>query len=147
MTQPTDMQSLIVDDEGSRIWPYVDTTRHRTWGVGHNLDAEPVADDVAALLNQAVLLQFQHDLDAVLAVASTEPWWPNLNGPRQAAIADMLFNLGIGAIQTFGTFFGYIGAQQWLHAATDLRATKVYRELPVRYERLARMIEMGQWPT
>ena len=147
MTQPTDMQSLIVDDEGSRIWPYVDTAGHRSWGVGHNLDAEPVAADVAALLNQAVLLQFQHDLDAVLAVASTEPWWPSLNDARQAAIADMLFNLGVGAIQTFRTFFGYIAAQRWMDAAADLRITKVYRELTVRYERLARMIAMGQWPT
>lgn len=147
MTQPNNMQSLIVDDEGSRLWPYVDTAGHRTWGVGHNLDAEPVADDVVALLNQAVLLQFQHDLDAVLAVSSTESWWTSLNDVRQAAVADMLFNLGVVAIQTFGMFFGYIAAQRWLDAAADLRATKVYRELPVRYERLARMIETGQWLT
>ena len=147
MTQPTDMQSLIVDDEGSRIWPYVDTAGHRSWGVGHDLDAEPVAADVAALLNQAVLLQFQHDLDAVLAVASTEPWWTSLNDVRQASIADMLFNLGVRAIQTFGTFFGYIAAQRWTDAAADLRTTKVYRQLPTRYERLATIIETGQWPT
>ena len=146
MTQPTDMQSLIVDDEGLRIWPYVDTTGHRTWGVGHNLDAEPVANDVVAALHRAALLQFQHDLDGVLAVASTEPWWSNLNEPRQAAIADMLFNLGTGAVHTFGVFFGYIGAQQWQAAASDLRTTLVYRELPHRYERLATIIETGQWP-
>ena len=147
MTQPTDMQSLIVDDEGMRLWPYVDTAGHRSWGVGHNLDAEPIAADVEDMLHEAVKLQFQYDLDAVLDVASTEPWWTSLNDVRQAAIADMLFNLGLGAIRTFGTFFGYIAAQQWLHAAADLRTTKVDRELPVRYERLARMIETGQWPT
>ena len=141
----TDMQSLILHDEGLRIWPYVDTTGHRTWGVGHNLDASPPATDVWALLNQAAMLQFQHDLDAVLAVASTEPWWPTLNDGRQAAIADMLFNLGTGAIATFSVFFGYIAAQRWQAAADDLRATKVYRELPVRYTRLANMIETGQW--
>lgn len=147
MTQPTDMQSLIVDDEGLRIWPYVDTTGHRTWGVGHNLDAEPVANDVAAALHGAALLQFQHDMDGVLAVASTQPWWDALNDARQAAIADMLFNLGTGAIETFGVFFGYIAGQRWQAAAADLRTTKVYRQLPTRYARLATMIETGQWPT
>jgi len=143
----TDMKikALILDDESMRIWPYMDNAGHRTWGVGHNLDASPPDHDVWILLNQAVNLQFQHDLDAVLAVASTEPWWASLNDVRQAAIADMLFNLGTGAIATFSIFFGYIAAQRWQAAADDLRTTKVFRELPTRYTRLANMIETGQW--
>lgn len=147
MTQPNSMQSLIEADEGRRLWPYTDTTGHQTWGVGHNLAASSVNPDVEALLNQAVTLQFQHDLDAVLAVASTSPWWGSLNDARQAAIADMLFNLGTGAIETFGVFFGYIAGQRWQAAAADLRTTKVYRQLPTRYARVATMIETGQWPT
>lgn len=145
------VQELLEQDEGRRIWPYTDTRGHLTWGIGHLLgddDADNgVAPDVAALIGQAVDLQFQHDLATATAGMSFLPEFAGLDPVRQAALIDMAFNLGLHGLSTFTTFLGCVASQQWVAAATDLRGTLVYSQLPRRYERLATMIQTGQWPT
>ena len=145
------VQELIEADEGRRIWPYTDTRGHLTWGIGHELGDDDtndgVAPDVAALLNQAVDLQFQHDADAATAGLSFLPEFPSLDPVRQAALIDMAFNLGSAGLRNFTTFLGCIASQQWAAAAADLRGTLVYTQLPHRYERLATMIQTGRWPS
>lgn len=145
------VQKLLEDDEGRRIWPYTDTRGHLTWGIGHLLGDDDtqdgVAPDVAALMNQAVDLQFQHDVDAATAGLSFFPEFPSLDPVRQAVLIDMAFNLGTRGLSTFTTFLGCVASQQWAAAAADLRGTLVYSQLPHRYERLATMIQTGEWPS
>lgn len=144
------VQALIEADEGRRLWPYTDTRGHLTWGIGHLLgddDADDgVAPDVAALIGQAVDLQFQHDLATAIAGLSFLPEFTSFDPVRQAAMIDMAFNLGLHGLSTFTTFLSYVASQQWAAAAADLRGTLAYRELPARYERLAQMIQTGRWP-
>lgn len=145
------VQELLEDDEGRRLWPYTDTRGHLTWGIGHALGDDDtqdgVAPDVAALVNQAIDLQFQHDLATATTGMSFFPEFASLDPVRQAALVDMAFNLGLHGLSTFTTFLGCVASQQWVAAATDLRGTLVYSQLPRRYERLATMIQTGQWPT
>lgn len=144
------VQELIEADEGRRIWPYTDTRGHLTWGIGHLLGDEDASDgvapDVAVLLNQAVDLQFQHDMNAAITGLSFFPEFPSLDPVRQAVLIDMAFNLGTRGLSTFTTFLGCVASQQWAAAAADLRGTLVYSQLPNRYERLAVMIQTGEWP-
>lgn len=145
------VQELLEDDEGRRLWPYTDTRGHLTWGVGHLLgddDADNgVAPDVAALIGQAVDLQFQHDMNTAIAGLSFFPEYASLDPVRQAVLIDMAFNLGVSGLRNFTTFLGCVASQQWAAAATDLRGTLIYSQLPHRYERLATMIQTGQWPS
>jgi len=140
------VQALLQDDEGRRTWPYNDTEGHPTWGIGHLL-ANGVAPDVQALLDQAIDLQFQHDLDVVTQGLLRLPWFAGINPIRQAVLIDMAFNLGLADLRTFTDFLSYMEAAQWEEAANDLRSTKVYQQLPRRYERLAVMVEAGVWPS
>ena len=141
------VQELIEQDEGRKPWPYTDTSGHQTWGIGHLL-ADPLPPDVLALLNQAIDLQFQHDLDAATdGLMAHLPWFASVNPIRQAALIDMAFNLGVAGLMTFTTFLSCMESGQWAAAAADLRGTLVYRQLPTRYERLATMIHTGQWPS
>ena len=70
-----------------------------------------------------------------------------IDAVRQAVLVDMAFNLGIHGLGTFNTFLSCMASKQWAAAAADLRGTLVYSQLPVRYERLAVMLETGQWPS
>ena len=140
------VQQLIEDDEGRRLWPYTDTRGHLTWGIGHLL-ANGVAPDVEALLNKAVNLQFMYDVDAAVHGLGFLPWFQSLDGVRQAVLIDMAFNLGLTALRGFTTFLSCMESGQWAAAAADLRGTLVYSQLPHRYERLATMIQTGQWPS
>ena len=138
--------ALLLDDEGIRIWPYVDTAGHRTWGIGHNLDASPPCTVAQALLQQAVQTQFGVDLNEVKSELDGYPWMADLDVVRQAVVIDMAFNLGLQGLATFTTFLSFMAQDRFKDAAADLRTTRVYRELPRRYERLAVMLETGQWP-
>ena len=140
------VEALLLDDEGSRIWPYVDTAGHRTWGIGHNLDASPPCMVAQALLQQAVQTQFGVDLNEVKSELDGYPWMADLDVVRQAVIIDMAFNVGLTGLATFTTFLSFMAQDRFKDAAADLRTTRVYRELPRRYERLAVMLETGQWP-
>lgn len=142
----TNAQQLIEYDEGRKLTPYVDTTGHLTFGVGHNMSAAPLCPQALLLLNQAVDVQFAHDQAEALDTLDGYPWYADLDPVRQAALLDMLFNLGSTIFSQFTTFLAYMARSTWNLAADDLRTTRVYRELPVRYERLAQMIETGRWP-
>lgn len=140
------VKMLLEDDEGRRIWPYTDTMGHRTWGIGHNLDESPIAPDVRSLLQQAVDLQYQVDVESIDSQLAAMPWWGDLDSVRQAVLIDMGFNLGYAGLQNFTMFLSFMAQDRFKEAAADLRQTKAYRELPNRYERLAVMLETGQWP-
>lgn len=142
----TSVQQLVEDDEGRRIWPYTDTRGNLTWGIGH-LMSNGITRDVEALLNQAVDLQFQSDLSNAADGMAFMPAFSSLDPVRQAVLIDMAFNLGLHGLLGFNTFLGFMSNRQWAEAAADLRGTKVYQQLPHRYERLAAMIESGQWPS
>lgn len=139
------VQELLEQDEGRRTWPYTDTRSNLTWGIGHLL-SKGVAADVQALLDQAIDLQFQHDVDDATQGLLALPWFASLNPVRQAVLVDMAFNLGLAGLSTFTTFLSCMESGQWAAAAADLRGTLVYRQLPERYERLATMVQTGQWP-
>lgn len=142
----TSVQQLLEDDEGRRIWPYTDTHGNLTWGIGH-LMANGVTHEVETLLNQAVDLQFQADLSNAAEAMAFMPAFQGMDPVRQAVLIDMAFNLGLHGLLGFTTFLDLMSKHQWAQAAADLRGTKVYQQLPHRYERLAAMIETGQWPS
>lgn len=144
------IESLITLDEGRRVWPYTDTRGDTTWGIGHNLTASPACTEAMELVNKAVDVQFAHDLAAVtqwLAVA--HKWTRALSRtspPRYAVMVDICFNVGIGGFAEFTEFLGYMRDGLYGKAASDLLGTTAAQELPDRYERLASILESGQWP-
>jgi lysozyme len=75
------------------------------------------------------------------------PEFAYLDPVRQAVLIDMAFNLGARGVSAFTTFLSCVSSGQWAAAAADLRGTLVYSQLPDRYERLATMIQTGEWPT
>lgn len=137
------IQAALRRDEGYRIWPYSDSRGNLTWGIGHNLTAAPLCQEAADLLGQAIQAQFQHDLDGVNAALQAYCWAAKLDPVRLAAIQNMVFNLGARTFGGFGQFLEYMENGEYTRAAADLRTTLVYKQLPERYERIAKEIETG----
>ncbi len=159
---------LLCFDEGVEPRPYQDTRGYWTVGIGHNIDANGIpawlafelgmgwesyshanTDQLVAALKSSPLSNsqidrlYQSDLDTIMPVLSMY----DVAGPvRFAALGDMMFNLGISTFQTFTDFLSFVRAGEWARAAQALRGTLVYRQLTSRYERLARMLETGDWP-
>jgi len=132
----------LIRDEGSVPYAYQDTLGYWTIGVGHMIDRrrggalpQPIID---ALLGYDIT-EVNNNLSAHL------PWFEVLDEARQAALINIAFNVGPSGMLAFHSFLTYMAANDFTKAAADLRTTKVYQQLPARYERIAKQIESGVW--
>ena len=166
MTFTPELRRWLILDEGFVRHPYTDENSIWTFGVGHNLEANPLPLNVLGMLGSRSLvpLAFPQNLyllqgvkiaptasilklleDDVSALTFV-PELPPGNQPREDALMNMGFNLGGPTFGEFGTFLGKISAQDWNGAAEDLTGTLVYRQLPERYGRIADTLRTNQYP-
>ena len=138
-----------VKDKAGLFICYYCTGGALTAGFGHNLDANPVAglnanskltEEQAERLLIADIIMFEGELDKLY------PWWRGLNEPRQAAMLNMIFNLGAKKIQLFKTSLGFVERGEWDAAAKSLLANKTWHsQIGDRLDRIAQQIKTGQW--
>ena len=136
-------------DEGVRYSPYYDnaTPPNATVGVGHNLRAKPLPNEVYPLtdlrVDQILAVDLQdvfHGLDLNL------PWWRQLDEVRQRVLANMCFNLGIYGLLTFKNTLGFMKNGEYIRASQNLKASKWYSQVGQRAVRLCQSIETGIMP-
>ena len=91
--------------EGERLSAYKDSLGVLTVGVGHNCKASPVpgvekpGDKIS---KEASSQLFYRDIkEHEKAIYQRLPWLAKLNGPRQAVLLNMAFNLGVGGLLGF----------------------------------------------
>jgi lysozyme len=78
------------------------------------------------------------------------PWVTTLSPVRQAVLADMTFNMGIGnskrGLLSFKHTLHLIEHGQYAEAAAAMRKSKWARQVKTRAVRLCRMMEDDAWP-
>jgi len=78
--------------------------------------------------------------------------YPTILDPvRRCVLIDMRYNLGPApfdgdGIKDWPNFVRQVKEQKWLLAAANMRSTLWYKQVGERGERLARMMETGEWP-
>lgn len=136
------MRQLLVD-EGVRLKPYRDTVGKLTIGVGRNLDD-------AGISHVEALYLLNNDLDRCIRelVAAFE-WFTELDHVRQTILVNMVFNMGLGGptrgLRSFKNTLRAIGEGRYVDASDGMRRSKWARQVGHRAERLARMMETGEW--
>lgn len=124
--------------EGLRLKPYRDTVGKLTIGFGRNLDdvgiREPEAQYMLALDIEAVTAQIDKAL----------PWWRQLNEDREAALAEMAFNLGIAGLLEFKHMLAALEAGDYEAAADHALDSQWAKQVGKRAERIARMLRTGE---
>lgn len=131
-----DMPALVVlleRHEGLRLKPYVDTAGKQTIGIGRNLTDVGISEDEA-------LTMLANDLGEVLSDLETFDWWRGLSDRRQAAIADLRFNVGPGGFRLFRKLIHALAVGDWISAAQEIRHSQI---APARRADLAQMMEQG----
>lgn len=107
------LHASLIKHEGLRLTPYKDTNGHLTIGVGHNLD-----DGISNKTAMQML-----DDDIAVAKAGALKLFPNLltfSLKRQAAIIELIFNMGEPTFSKFTTTIACIHAGAWSKAAENL---------------------------
>lgn len=131
--------------EGDRRFPYVDTVGKVTVGKGFNLtDVGLYPEEVEFIFKNRVAkveAQLRKDL----------PWFYKLDDVRQAVLIDMAYNMGPEPFDGDGykdwpMFVEQVRTGKYADAARNMRATLWAKQVKGRAERLARMMETGEWP-
>lgn len=142
-------RALIYDHESVRVYPYDDLTGKPpacvrgklTIGVGRNLT------DVG-LRPSEIRLMLDNDMQEAEAHLNTlYPWWRKMDMVRQAALWDLMFNLGPTRLSKFTTSLPLLSQANYRDAAHALRRTLWYRQVGRRGVRITEMVETGKVPT
>lgn len=124
-------------DEGKRNKPYRDTVGKITIGVGRNLTDVGLSDDEITLLLANDIKRVCDELDSNLS------WWRGMSEARQEALANMCFNLGIGALLGFKNTLDAMQEGRYDAAANGMLASLWARQVGARAQRLAEMMKNG----
>jgi lysozyme len=133
----TPLEAQLIEHEGLRLKPYLDSTSHLTVGVGRNLTDKGVTQFEAMVLLQDDIADVQADLTKAL------PWWKQLDPIRQRVIQDMCFNLGVYKLLQFNDFLALVKASLFEQAADDMLTTLWARQVGRRARRLSAMMRTG----
>ncbi len=139
MRELMQVYKLIEQHEGYRQFPYADTKGIATVGIGRNLQTRGIAKTEADLM-------LINDVEDAQKYLNNYAFFAKLNGPRQAALIDMVFNLGSIKFGGFTTFISLLEHGNFMAAAIDLRKSLWVKEVGGRAIRDALMIETGEWP-
>ena len=130
---------MLMRHEGVRLKPYHDTVGKLTIGVGRNLDDVGISRDEAMYL-------LNNDVNRTVAgLRATYPWFAELSAPRQDAITDMTFNLGLHGFGQFHQTIAHLVAKRWSDAAKEMLDSHWAIQVGVRAQELATMIETGMY--
>jgi len=146
-----DRSLLISDlsrDEGVRLVPYDDATGkpvqtgdvvkgNLTNGIGWNMQGRPLTQAEAEIICGWAL----DDLSGKLYKAL--PWLSDLDEPRQRAVANLAFNLGVAGLLQFTTFLNFLKQGSYSLAALDLEGALWYKQVGERAMRIAQIIKTG----
>jgi lysozyme len=107
-------------------------------GIGHNLSATGLSEYIRNLI-------FNDDLDSSdTDLYKIFPWIQNIDEVRKDVFRNMCFNMGIKRLSAFSATLGAAQRNKFDEAASHLRDSLAYKELPTRYEELAIQLETGQ---
>lgn len=132
------LREQIKADEGLRLKPYMDTTGHVTIGYGHRIpDISPA--EAADILQRDIE---QHVADLFHAY----PFVQGLSAPRQIALCNMAFNMGLPRLSQFVNMWDAIQRGDFNRAADEMLASRWAEQVGQRAMRLAAVMRDGLVP-
>jgi lysozyme len=141
LSLPTEMkkklESLLVQEEGFKKFPYQDTTGNLTIGVGRNLSTIGISEDEAIFLLENDIIACEREIWRAC------PWYASLDNPRKMVIIDMCFNMGIQKLLEFRNMLGALESKDYISAAKEMLNSKWANQVGSRAQRLALTMETG----
>jgi lysozyme len=140
---------LIEKHEGRRKRKYRCPAGAWTIGVGWNMDANPLPEDIAAYLKQHGEIT-EKMIDRLLVISvkrATEdchylfPDFDNFTENRRMALVDFVFQLGLTRAKRFVHSIAAMNTGRWEEAAARMRESLWFRQVPKRAATITKMIE------
>lgn len=148
MTSPQ-LEKMLIVDEGLRLKLYKCPAGYWTIGVGHNLEADGLSEEqIKALYSQGITEKHAKSIlsedvnkaikGAILIIGANV--WSRLSVPRQHAIINLVFNLGIGGFAKFKQTIQAIKRGDWEDVEKRLRASLWAKQVKKRADRVIKLL-------
>ena len=120
----------LIAEEGIRLKPYLCPAGKTTIGVGRNLDDVGITQDEA-------MEMLDNDIERVKAqLAKALPWLETKSSDVQRAIANMTFQMGIGALLKFKKMLAALQARDYNAARREALDSTWAKQTPQRAKRV-----------
>jgi lysozyme len=137
---------IIARHEGLRLKPYTDSVGKLSIGYGRNLDDVGISEAEAKEMLKSDVMSAYRD-------AKKFDWFYELNGPRRAAIINMVFNLGLPRFKRFSKTLDYMADADYAAAAAEILEgtgpdgkSRWFHQVGVRALEVSAMLKSGVWP-
>ena len=137
----TDLQAMLIHQEGMKLRAYHDSVGKLTIGCGRNLDDKGISDEEALhLLNNDIA-------DAIDDVRHNFSCYDQLSRARQMVLVSMAFNLGRDGLSKFVRFIASVHLGKWEEASEHMLDSRWAKQVGIRAEILARMLrdDTAEW--
>jgi lysozyme len=131
------LKKSLVQHEGRRKLPYVDTVGKVSIGIGYNLSDR-------GLPEEWIDTQFQKDIDYIYQKLSQYAWFKQLNEDRQIVILDMSF-MGIKNLLEFKDMIYCLEKESYTNAAYAMLDSEWSRQVGKRAQVLAEGLRTGNY--
>jgi lysozyme len=140
---PETRDQLVADlarDEGEVLHAYQDSLGYWTIGIGVLIDKAAGG----GITKEESRYLFNNRLARTVAeVRLALPWVDSLSENRQRVVFNMAYNLGITKLRGFKNTLTAMSVGRYQKAADGMRASRWYRQVGKRAERLAALMEQG----
>ncbi len=145
------LREMLIRHEGWRNKPYFCPAGARTIGVGWNMDAHKLPDDIAScrhVTGEITDEMVGRLLDISIGIAvddchSLYAKYDEFSEVRKAALADFMFNVGINTAFKFTHMRAAIAAQDWNLAADSMVQSAWYSQVGDRSAEIVGMVRAG----
>ena len=138
--------AIIAKHEGLRLKPYRCSANKLSIGYGRNLDDVGISQAEAEAMLAA-------DVTIAYTEAQGFDLFAGLNGPRRAAIVNLIFNLGLPRFKKFTNTLMYMEQADYIGAAAEILEgtgaggrSRWYVQVGQRAEEVSEMLKTGKWP-
>ena len=149
------LRDRLIREEGIELFPYQDSKKIWTIGVGHNIEADPMMAHGLELLKvrgitkeEAYRLLDKDIQDHTALLVGALPWVGDLDWNRKSVLIDLCFNMGLGnehhGLLSFKNTLAHMAAGSWMAAAEHLKVSQWYKDVgPNRADMLIKILATG----
>jgi lysozyme len=149
MIDKSKLREQLKKHEGVRKFVYDDATGKAineacfvrgkpTIGVGRNLADRGLDETEIDFL-------LDNDINDCIAEAQKFRWFEALDPVRQAAVTELVFNLGLTRLSGFKKFLNFMNEHRYTQAAEELKDSAWHNQVGPRAVTLERQILTGEW--
>lgn len=131
------LKQMLIDHEGLKHFPYVDSVGKLTIGIGHNLTDRGLPIDIIHQLCDM-------DLDYHWLSLHQYPWFKELSEPRQLVLMNLRFNLGERRFATFKKMLAALERHDYFIAAHEMLDSNWAKQVGMRAKMLASIMRCGE---